>query len=133
MRRLFPTLGLIAALQATAWAQEAPTVPEAHEVDPAPVIELPPLPEGLAADVARDASGDAVEGRSLTNAAMANASAAYMLGDFEGALIHAERAAAGGEARGAGTSACMAWRARLTTRPPFVGCVGRLSWERRTR
>ena len=104
MRRLVSTLGLIVALGGAAWAQEAaPTVPTADEVEgvTAPQPDLPPLPEGLAEDFARDASGDAVEGRSLTNSAMASASAAYVVGDFQGALIHAQRAAAGGEARGA--------------------------------
>ena len=104
MRRLVSTLGLILVLGGVAWGQEdAPTVPTAEEAGggQAPQGELPPLPEGLAEDFARDASGDAVEGRSLTNSAMASASAAYMVGDFQGALIHAQRAAAGGEARGA--------------------------------
>lgn len=104
MRRLVSTLGLIVALGGSAWAQDAaPTVPTADEVAgvTAPQPDLPPLPEGLAEDFARDASGDAVEGRSLTNSAMASASAAYVVGDFQGALIHAQRAAAGGEARGA--------------------------------
>ena len=104
MRRLVSTLGLILVLGGVAWGQEdAPTVPTAEEAGggQAPQAELPPLPEGLAEDFARDASGDAVEGRSLTNSAMASASAAYMVGDFQGALIHAQRAAAGGEARGA--------------------------------
>ncbi|WP_306015297.1 tetratricopeptide repeat protein [Oceanicaulis sp. MMSF_3324] len=104
MRRLVSTLGLILVLGGVAWGQEdAPTVPTAEEVEggQTPRSELPALPEGLAEDFARDASGDAVEGRSLTNSAMASASAAYMVGDFQGALIHAQRAAAGGEARGA--------------------------------
>ena len=104
MRRLVSTLGLILALGGAAWAQEdAPTVPTAEQVeDGVPSqADLPPLPEGLAEDFARDASGDAVEGRSQTNSAMASASAAYLVGDFQGALIHAQRAAAGGEARGA--------------------------------
>ena len=101
MRRLVSTLGLILCLGGSAWAQEdAPTVPTAEQVeDGVPAqADLPPLPEGLAEDFARDASGDAVEGRSQTNSAMASASAAYLVGDFQGALIHAQRAAAGGEA-----------------------------------
>lgn len=104
MRGLVSTLGLILCLGGSAWAfQDAPTVPTADDVQGAPAAEtaLPPLPEGLAEDFSRDASGDAVEGRSLTNSAMASASAAYLVGDYQGALIHAQRAAAGGEARGA--------------------------------
>ena len=69
MRRLVSTLGLILCLGGSAWAQEdAPTVPTAEQVeDGVPAqADLPPLPEGLAEDFARDASGDAVEGRSQT-------------------------------------------------------------------
>lgn len=61
----------------------------------------PELPPGLAEEVNRDRTGDAVEGRSTSNAAMAQASAAYMVGDYASARMHAERAAAAGEPRGA--------------------------------
>lgn len=101
MRRLFTALGLTLALAGGAAAQEAPTVPTADDVAPEARLALPALPDGLAADMARDSTGDAVEGRSLTNSAMANASGAYMVGDFESALLSAERAAAAGEPRGA--------------------------------
>ena len=105
MRRLFSNFGLILGLFLAVWpsalAQLAPTAPERDDVLADQPLELPALPEGLAADMARDQSADAVEGRSLTNAAMANASGAYMLGEYSSALLHAERAAAGGEARGA--------------------------------
>lgn len=103
MRRLFTALGLTLTLTLPATAQVAPD----PEPAPQPASEtpgaasLPELPPSLELDMARDRSGDAVEGRSLTDTAMANASAAYMVGDYQGALIHAERAAAGGEARGA--------------------------------
>lgn len=107
MRCLFKTAGVIACLAVTApvWPQtvpddaQVPTVPTVSELETG--ADLPALPEGLAADMARDGSADAVEGRSITNSAMASASAAYLVGDYTGALIHAERAAAGGEARGA--------------------------------
>lgn len=107
MRCLFKTAGLIACLSLSTPALSQ-VVPDTVEVPTVPTVSdlgvetsLPDLPEGLAADMARDGSADAVEGRSITNSAMASASAAYMVGDFTGALIHAERAAAGGEARGA--------------------------------
>ena len=133
MRRLVSTLGLIVALGGAAWAQDAaPTVPTADEVEgvTAPQPDLPPLPEGLAEDFARDASGDAVEGRSLTNSAMASASAAYVVGDFQGALIHAQRAAAGGEARGiSGCTVCPVTPAMKTR---CAGSAGRRSWASRT-
>ncbi|MCC5995265.1 MAG: sel1 repeat family protein [Oceanicaulis sp.] len=61
----------------------------------------PALPPSLADLIERDRSADPVEDRSLTNTAMASASGAYMTGDYAMALLHAERAAAGGEARGA--------------------------------
>ncbi len=89
MRSLFTLAGLITALSAGALAQE-PAVE--------PAVDLPP---GLAAEAERDATGDAVEGRTITDAAMARALGAAVLGDWDLALVHAERAAAGGEARGA--------------------------------
>lgn len=89
MRRLLAIAGLTLAVNAGALAQ-APADP--------PTVALPP---GLAADAGRDASGDAVEGRSITDAAMARALGAAVLGDWDIALVHAERAAAGGEERGA--------------------------------
>ncbi|WBQ12803.1 sel1 repeat family protein [Hyphomonadaceae bacterium BL14] len=61
----------------------------------------PALPPGLSDLIERDRSADPVEGRSLTNDAMASASGAYMIGDYDMALLHAQRAAAGGEPRGA--------------------------------
>ena len=87
MRSLLAIAGLIVALSAGALAQELETP-----------VDLPP---GLAADAGRDASGDAVEGRSITDAAMARALGAAVVGDWDIALVHAERAAAGGEERGA--------------------------------
>lgn len=45
--------------------------------------------------------GEAVEERSPSDQAMARASAAYMTGDYLSARVHAERAAAAGEPRGA--------------------------------
>lgn len=63
--------------------------------------EAPALPPGLSDLIERDRSADPVEGRSLTNDAMASASGAYMIGDYDMALLHAERASAGGEPRGA--------------------------------
>jgi TPR repeat protein len=94
MRRLLALAGLTFGLNAAALAQEAPALPDLT----APEVTLPP---SLAAEAARDASGDAVEGRSLTDAAMARALGAAVLDDWDVALLHAERAAAGGEARGA--------------------------------
>jgi len=94
MRRLLTLAGLIAFLSADAVAQDAPA-----PSDPAaPQITLPP---SLAAEAARDVTGDAVEGRALTDSAMARALGAAVLNDWDVALVHAERAAAGGEARGA--------------------------------
>ena len=99
MRSLYKTAGLIACLSLTPDAI-AQVVPDEVEMPTVPTVsdlgidtDFPALPEGLAADMARDGSADAVEGRSITNSAMASASAAYMVGDFTGALIHAERAA----------------------------------------
>lgn len=85
-------LVLALALGASAQAQEAASPDPAY---------APPLPPGLAADFGEDHSGDPAEGRSLSNRAMAAASGAYMTGDYRTALIHAERAAAAGEPRGA--------------------------------
>lgn len=62
---------------------------------------VPALPPGLSDLIQRDRSADPVEGRSLTNDAMASASNAYVNRDYDMALLHAERAAAGGEPRGA--------------------------------
>lgn len=90
MRSLLATLGLSLTLSAAALAQDAPT--------DAPAPQLPP---GLAAEVQRDGTGDAVEGRSITDASMARALGSVVLGDWDIALVHAEQAAAGGEARGA--------------------------------
>jgi len=53
----------------------------------------PALPPGLSDLIERDRSADPVEGRSLTNDAMASASGAYMIGDYDMALLHAQRAA----------------------------------------
>ncbi len=94
MRRLLALAGLTLGLSAAALAQEAPELPDLT----APEVALPP---GLAAEAERDATGDAVEGRTLTDAAMARALGAAVLNDWDVALLHAERAAAGGEARGA--------------------------------
>ncbi|KAA5803627.1 sel1 repeat family protein [Alkalicaulis satelles] len=87
MRGLLPIAGLIlAAVMASADARGD---------------ETPALPPGLDELVTRDRSAEGVEERSFTNSAMASASGAYISGDYAMALIHAERAAAGGEARGA--------------------------------
>ncbi|MCC5981615.1 MAG: sel1 repeat family protein [Oceanicaulis sp.] len=64
-------------------------------------MEGPPLPPGLTAEIERERSGEAVEERSLSDQAMAQASAAYMTGDYASARLHAERAAVAGEPRGA--------------------------------
>ncbi len=69
--------------------------------DPSSVQAAPPLPPGLAADFGEDRSGDVHEGRALSDRAMALASGAYLTRDYRTALIHAERAAAAGEPRGA--------------------------------
>ncbi|PWE16323.1 hypothetical protein DDZ18_12930 [Marinicauda salina] len=68
---------------------------------PASAQTAPELPPSLAEEIERDHTADAVEGRSLTDTAMARASAAYTAGDYDSALLHAQRASAGGEARGA--------------------------------
>ncbi len=104
MRRLLTLAGLSLCFALPAVAQEGPPPAEleAEPTSPAALsgIEIA-LPPGLAAAAERDASGDAVEGRALTDSAMARALGAAVLGDWDVALIHAERAAAGGEARGA--------------------------------
>jgi len=64
-------------------------------------FEAPALPPGLASDFREDTTGDPAEGRALSDNAMAAASGAYLTGEFAAALIHAERAAAAGEPRGA--------------------------------
>lgn len=94
MRRLLTLAGLVFALTGPVTAQEIPAPPQPGASDLA-------LPPGLADDAVRDRSGDAVEGRALTDSAMARALGAAVLGDWDVALVHAERAAAGGEARGA--------------------------------
>jgi TPR repeat protein len=96
MRSLLSIAGLI--LAATAHAQEAPPAPADAE---AGALELPTLPPSLADAAQRDHRGDAVEGRSITDAAMARALGAAVLSDWDLALVHAERAAAGGEPLGA--------------------------------
>ncbi len=63
--------------------------------------EPPALPDGLYDLMNRDASGEAVEGRALSDEAMARATGAYMMGEYDVALMHAERASAAGEPRGA--------------------------------
>lgn len=90
MRGLLPIAGLILAAGLVSAATPA-----------ARGAAAPALPPGLSDLIERDRSADPVEGRSLTNDAMASASGAYLTGDYTMALLHAERAAAGGEARGA--------------------------------
>lgn len=90
MRGLLPIAGLILAAGLVCAA-----APGARGDD------APALPPGLSDLIERDRSADPVEGRSLTNDAMASASGAYMIGDYDMALLHAERASAGGEPRGA--------------------------------
>ncbi|WP_371392694.1 tetratricopeptide repeat protein [Glycocaulis abyssi] len=65
------------------------------------VAQEPALPPGLAEEAERDRSGEAIEERSPSDQAMARASAAYVTGDYLSARVHAERAAAAGEPRGA--------------------------------
>ncbi|MGY6628124.1 MAG: tetratricopeptide repeat protein [Oceanicaulis sp.] len=90
MRGLIPIAGLILAAGLVSAAT------------PAARGDAPPaLPPGLSDLIERDRSADPVEGRSLTNDAMASASGAYLTGDYTMALLHAERASAGGEPRGA--------------------------------
>lgn len=102
MRSLLAIAGLI--LTAPAVSQEAPSVPEADAPAasaPPVAADLPMLPPSLADAVARDDRGDAVEGRPVTDEAMARALGAAALRDWDLALIHAERAAAGGQPLGA--------------------------------
>ncbi|KPP82314.1 MAG: hypothetical protein HLUCCA04_06140 [Oceanicaulis sp. HLUCCA04] len=65
------------------------------------LAQEPELPPGLAEHAERNRSGESVEERSPSDQAMARASAAYVTGDYLSARIHAERAAAVGEPRGA--------------------------------
>lgn len=101
MRSLLTIAGLI--LAAAAQAQEGPPVADAPPAD-APAasgMTLPALPPSLADAARRDDRGDAVEGRSITDGAMARALGAVMISDWDLALVHAERAAAGGQPLGA--------------------------------
>ncbi|MGJ3231611.1 MAG: tetratricopeptide repeat protein [Oceanicaulis sp.] len=68
---------------------------------PAIADEPPALPPSLGEAMGRDSSGDAVEGRSATDATMARALRAAVLEDWDSALTYAETAAAGGEPSGA--------------------------------
>ena len=68
---------------------------------PAQADEPPALPPSLEDAMSRDTSGDAVEGRSATDATMARALRASVLEDWDSALSYAETAAAGGEPAGA--------------------------------
>jgi len=96
MRCIWASLGLIVIGAGPALAlQDTSPAPQIRKTDPRPGIEE----WGSSIDL--DAVGEAGPWRSFTDTAMARASAAYMRGDFSGALIHAEQAAAGGEARGA--------------------------------
>jgi len=118
MRGVFAALGLIALL----------TAPAAGQADMGPPEDsAPALPPSLAEAAGRDSRADAVEGRSATNTAMINASAAYMRRDYELALIHAERAAAGGEPRGA----TMAGHILLHGLTDEVDDAGAVRWLRR--
>ncbi|MEO1038599.1 MAG: tetratricopeptide repeat protein [Pseudomonadota bacterium] len=92
-----------------------------------PALEQPALPPGLAASAAERDESDAVEGRTLTDSAMARASGAYLTGDYDLALIHAERAAAAGEPRGA----TLAGHIRLHGLAGEVDEDGALRWFRR--
>lgn len=64
-------------------------------------MQEPALPPGLADEAERNRAGEAIEERSPSDQAMARASAAYLTGDYLSARVHAERAAAAGEPRGA--------------------------------
>lgn len=97
MRSLLAIAGLIIA--APALAQEAPA--DFSLDGPAVSDQSPNLPPSLADAVGRDDRGDAVEGRPITDEAMARALGASALGDWDLALVHAERAAAGGQPLGA--------------------------------
>lgn len=68
---------------------------------PAFADEPPALPPSLEGAISRDDTGDAVEGRSATDATMARALRAAVLEDWDSALSYAETAAAGGEPGGA--------------------------------
>lgn len=68
---------------------------------PAALADEPALPPGLADEADRNRAGESVEERSPSDQAMARASAAYLTGDYLSARVHAERAAATGEPRGA--------------------------------
>lgn len=69
---------------------------------PAFALDEPPaLPPSLEGAVTRDATGDAVEGRSAGDATMARALRAAVLEDWDSALSYAETAAAAGEPAGA--------------------------------
>lgn len=104
MYRLLTAAGLSLGLNGAAPAQEGPPLDAERSTVESPAalsgLDLS-LPPGLAEDANRDASADAVEGRALTDSAMARALGAAVVDDWDIALIHAERAAAGGEARGA--------------------------------
>ena len=100
MRSLLALTGLI--LSAPALAQESPSDPaDPAAQTPAAADQSPNLPPSLAEAARRDDRGDAVEGRPITDEAMARALGAVALGDWDLALIHAERAAAGGQPLGA--------------------------------
>ena len=93
--------GGVALAQETPQPDPGAAAPPASAEAALEALEAPELPPGLAVAIGRDRSADAVEERSLTNEAMAAASASYIIGDYASALIHAERAAAGGEPLGA--------------------------------
>lgn len=100
MRRLFAIAGLT-LLAATAQAQEGPPTADTPPGDAPAAMTLPALPPSLADATRRDDRGDAVEGRSITDGAMARALGAVAISDWDLALVHAERAAAGGQPLGA--------------------------------
>ena len=99
----------------------------AAEDDVAPRVDPPALPAGLAQSAEQHNDSDAVEGRSLSDSAMARASAAYLVGEYDLALIHAERAAASGEPRGA----TLAGHIRLHALAGEADPDGALRWFRR--
>lgn len=104
MRSFLATSGLILTigLAPLAPAQDLPQPPPLADDAPAPAASSAPLlPPSLADASRRDASADAVEGRSLTDSAMAQALGAVVSSDWDSALLHAERAAAGGQPLGA--------------------------------
>ena len=100
MRSLFALAGLIFLAAAAAPAQDLGP-PEADAPRAPAAAELPDLPPSIAEAAGRDDRGDAVEGRSITDGAMAQALGAAGVGDWDLALVHAERAAAGGQPLGA--------------------------------